>query len=169
MALAPREVDAWTPSAAPSAASNTQRTVINVPNQGQHYLNVAKQFVWNTDPRIIDTDGYPISTPSYAWVCNPSMTLGYYGSWTWSWAGTASMLFTPPIIVLSGGTYFGLAGSAGDVPGNAQMVSQSNPTSRFPMRLKIESIKSGGPGGTAITIVAKTGWVSGNAVGWESQ
>src|SRR5258708_138548 len=92
----PRKIDAWSNGAAPSPASNTQRTVINVPNQGQHYLNIAKQFVWNIDPTIINSDGYPTSTPPYPWVCNPSMTLGYYGSWTWSWTGTASMLFTPP-------------------------------------------------------------------------
>jgi hypothetical protein len=159
-ALVPHEVDAWTRVAARSSASNTQRTVINVPNQGQHYLNVAKQFVWNTDPRIINADGYPTSTPSYAWVCNPSMTLGYYGSWTWSWIGTASMLYTGPIIILSGGTYFGLPGSTGDIRGNAQMVSQSNPTVMIQFGWNIQSITSGGPGGTAIKIVVKTAWIA---------
>ena len=164
--LVPHEVDAWTRVVAPSSASNTQRTVINIPNEGQHYLNIAKSFAWNTDPTIINADGYPTTTPTTSWGCGMGLTPGYYGSWTWSWTGTASMQCSgPPLIVLAGGTYFGLAGSTGDIQGNATITSQNNPTVVFQFGWNIQSITSGGPGGTAIKIVAKTGWVSQFAVG----
>ena len=164
--LVPHEVDAWTRVVAPSSASNTQRTVINIPNEGNHYLNIAKQFVWNVDPTIINADGYPTTTPTTSWGCGMGLTPGYYGSWTWSWTGTASMQCSgPPLIVLSGGTYFGLARSSGDIQGNALMASQTNPTVVFQFGWNIQSITSGGPGGTAIKIVAKTGWVGQFAVG----
>lgn len=159
-ALVPYEVDAWMRVAAPSSASNTQRTVINVPNQGNHYLNIAKSFAWGFDPSTSPTnsDGYPTSDPTTPWVCNPSFTLGYYDDWRWSWTGTASMQLTPPIIVNSGGAYLGLRTNTGDISGNATISSQTNPDVRFQCGWNIQSITSG-PGGT-IKIVVKTGWVT---------
>ena len=146
--------------------ANAQALNINIANEGNHYLNIAKQFVWNVDPTIINADGYPTQVPTTSWGCGMGLTPGYYGSWTWSWSGTASMQCSgPPLIVVSGGTYFGLAGSTGDIQGNALMASQTNPTVVFYFGWNIQSITSGGPGGTAIKIVAKTGWVGQFAVG----
>ena len=148
-----------------SGGSN-QRLNINVQNEGDHYLNIAKQFVWNVDPTNMNADGYPAALPTNPWSCGMGLTPGYYGSWTLSWTGTASMQISgPPLIVLGGGTYFGLGGSTGDIQGNATITSQANPAVVFQFGWNIQSITSGGPGGTAIKIVNKTGWVGQFAVG----
>ena len=150
----------------PSSGGSNQRLNINIANEGTHYLNIAKQFVWNVDPTNMNADGYPAALPATSWQCGMGLTPGYYGSWTWSWTGTASMEISgPPLIVLGGGTYFGLGGSTGDIQSNATITSQANPAVVFNFGWNIQSIASGGPGGTAIKVAAKTGWLSQFAAG----
>ena len=82
-------------------SGSNQRLNINVANEGTHYLNIAKQFVWNADPTIINADGYPTTLPATSlWSCGMGLTPGYYGSWTWSWTGTASMEISGPTLLV---------------------------------------------------------------------
>jgi hypothetical protein len=167
-ALVPQKVDALRIGVAPtSSASNTQRTVINVPNQGQHYLNIAKAFQWQyVDPSIMNSDNYPTSTPSTSWAANPGFPLGYFGSWTWSWTGTASMKYAGPVIVIK--SNFGAASDYSSI----SIISQNNPTLVFQFGWNIQSISQGasnGSGGNLIRINVKIGWLAGGIVGQKVQ
>src|SRR2546421_9945548 len=67
-------------SQAAADATAAGRTVI-----GAHtaYANLAKGFIFQSDPTNSDVNGYPIRTPNPGLSANPSMPDGYFGDYVW--------------------------------------------------------------------------------------
>src|SRR2546429_9951023 len=87
-------------SQAAADATAAGRTVI-----GAHtaYANLAKGFIFQSDPTNSDVNGYPIRTPNPGLSANPSMPDGYFGDYVWKFRGRGSMQFSPASIIRSGG------------------------------------------------------------------
>lgn len=153
-----------------ASSNNDSRVTINVPT-GQ-YLNLAKGFGFAIDPNNQSADGYPVTVPSSGWGSNPSMPLGYYGSFVWKWSGTGCMqLSGHSIVVTSGGLdVFEINANSGDAKQNITLLDQSftsgvtNPRVVFSFGWNIQAISNNGSG--LIRITTKTGWFAwGGATG----
>lgn len=154
---------------------NAQRSVINVPtSNGLTFLNIAKTFNWlgqsGADLAVISSDGYPTAPLATQWGCNPSMPLGYYGTFIWSWSGVMSMEYAgSSIIVVHGGANFGLGADSGDIQSGPAMVSRANPSAEIQFGWNIQSISqsptSNGSGGFLIRVHMKTAWIATNQFG----
>ena len=154
----------------PSSGGSNQRLNINVANEGTHYLNIAKQFVWNVDPSNMNADGYPAALPTNSWSCGmgltaAAITVAGHGVGQRLEAASMQLSSGPPLIVLSGGTYFGLGGSTGDIQGNATITSQANPAVVFQFGWNIQSISQGASNGLGGNMIRnqrsyKTGWIA---------
>lgn len=144
---------------------NNNRATINILHQSDRHAfkNIAKGFSFPAqDPTTVSSDGYPLSTPASVIGSNPSMPLGYYGEFVWKWTGQGSMqiLSAPPMIVSSGGTDIGLAGSSGDITGGSNVTAsgKTNPRIVFAFGWNIQAISDNGSG--LIRITTKSGYVS---------
>jgi hypothetical protein len=145
--------------AAASASSdlNDSRVTINVQ---MGYMNLAKTFFFNIDPTNASSDGYPLSTPSNSWGCNPSMPPGYYGDLVWKFSGQGSMQILGQSVLISSAsartTIYELVGAtSGAVSGNITISGQTNPRIVFRFGWKIQSIVRGasnGQGGNLIRV-----------------
>ena len=133
------------PSANGSPGLNDSRVTINVQ---MGYLNIAKTFFFNIEPTNASADGYPLTTPSHSWGCNPSMPLGYYGDLIWKFSGQGSMQILAQSILVSSTsastTIHELRGSiSGAVSGNITISGQTNPRIVFQFGWNIQSIGRG--------------------------
>lgn len=159
LALFSHPANAWVHGAVVPPVTNNNRVTINAIAS---YLNLAKGFGFAPIPGNQDANGYPVTTPASVISSNPTMPAGYYGTFTWSWQGTASMqiLSAPPIVVASGGTaIFEIGTNSGDKgPSNLTLSSQANPSIVFAFGWNIQSISAGAGG--VITINTKTNYVA---------
>ena len=132
-------------SASASSGVNDSRVTINVQ---MGYLNIAKTFFFNIDPTNASSDGYPLTTPSRNWGCNPSMPLGYYGDLVWKFFGQGSMQILAQSILVSSTstrtTIHELGGAtSGAASGNITISGQANPRIVFQFGWNIQSISRG--------------------------
>jgi hypothetical protein len=138
------------------------RTVINAISG---YANLAKGFVFSSDPTIADANGYPMRTPPTNWGANPSMPEGYFGDFVWKFRGRGSMQLSPGAIIRSGGANIvGISGNSGDIGGNTTILDKTNPRVVFAFGAIIQNISpspvSNGANGRRIRLTFKPGYTT---------
>ena len=129
------------------------------------YANLAKGFIFSSDPTNSDHNGYPSRTPSSAWVANPSMPVGYFGDYVWKFRGRGSMQFSPcGITARRGAKVAGASGNSGDTGGNTTILDKINPRVVMAFGAFIQNISespvSNGAGGRRIRITFKPGYAN---------
>jgi hypothetical protein len=138
------------------------RTVMNAIGG---YANLAKGFVFSSDPTNADAKGYPINTPLVPWIANPSMPIGYFGDYVFKFKGRGSMQFSPCAIIRSGGANIvNVAKDFGDTGGNTTILDKSNPRVVLAFGAFIQNIsqspESNGAGGRRIRLTFKPGYAN---------
>jgi hypothetical protein len=136
------------------------RTVIN---GIAGYANLAKDFIFTSDPTNQDSNGYPIKTPVTNLVANPSMPDGYFGDYVWKFRGRGSMQFSPGALIRSGGNNIvGLRGSSGDTNYNTTILDKTNPRVVLAFGALIQTMSpspvSYGAGGRRVRLTFKPGY-----------
>jgi hypothetical protein len=177
--LIPDAAEAWIHGTS-LGALNLSRTVINVPSDGQLYLNIAKRFFFNVLPGSSNqtTDGYPTNGTLGAGVtANVAFPDGYYGQFLWKWTGAASMQSVGiPWIVYSGGaSVFEIQTASGDGAGNMTIAPPTGsggvtaPRIVFNYGWNIQQISdsgiSNGHGGNLALVTVKNGFFSSGFTG----
>jgi hypothetical protein len=169
-------------SATSSVGGSQSRLNINVPSDGQLYLNLFKNTSNALAPGSANqtSDGYPAngilgSNVNFSGINPPP---NYYGKLFWGWTNTGSMEINSnlPWIVYSGGlSVYPNAGAAQD--GNSQIIIAPNsgtagitsPAVVFNYGWNIQSITnsgiSNGSGGNLALITVKSGFFSGSGLG----
>jgi hypothetical protein len=138
------------------------KTVINAITG---FANLAKGFVFSSDPAYSDFNGYPIRTPVSSWLANPSMPEGYYGDFIWKFRGRGSMQLSPCAIIRSGGgNIVGVNGNSGETGGNTTILDKTNPRVVLAFGGVIQNISpsplSNGAGGQRIRLTFKPGYAN---------
>ena len=158
------KAEAYFPHGVVASTVNNNRVTIN-PDNG--YANLAKGFTWNVDPTNQSSDGYPVTTPSVAWLANISMPAGYYGNFVWKWSGQGSQqLQCGPAICVSTNTTIlpSTFLSNGDFAGGSlTIIGQSAPRTVLAFGWNIQSISQGtsnGSGGFLIRVNVKSGYLA---------
>lgn len=164
------------------------RLVINIPGDGQLYLNLAKKFNFVVPPGSANqtSDGYPANGNLASSInANVGFPGGYYGKFIWTWTGTGAMeSVSDPIIVYSGGTngvtgqvpIFGIRpATSGDLSNNAIIAPDTgtagitNPFVIFNYGWNIQSITdsgiSNGTGGHLALVTVKSGFFNSGFTG----
>jgi hypothetical protein len=148
---------------------NSSRVTIN--STSQAYLNLVKSMSFDQQITNISSDGYPVASPTVALLNRGSTKMpgGYYGTFTMSWGGSASLqLNGPAIVVSSGGTVvFSINASSGDQAASSNINIQSQTATAvavpsatplvFAFGWNIQSISNNGLG--LIRINCKTNYV----------
>jgi hypothetical protein len=147
-----------------SPATNTSRVLINVPHDGQVYLNLAKAWPIALTPGSANqtSDGYPVNGVLGASVStNMAFPQGYFGKFAWQWTGTGGMDMTgAPWIVYSGGlaVYPNSSavtdGAGGFIIGNGAGTGIANPLVIFNFGWNIQAVSNDGTGKILITTKA---------------
>jgi len=157
-------VAAAMPLSAQSAPDATAagRTVINATTG---YANLAKGFIFQSDPTNSDANGYPIRTPTSGLNANPSMPEGYFGNYVWKFRGRGSMQFSPAAIIRSGGANIvGVARDSGDTDRNTTILDRTNPRVVLAFGAFIQNVSrspvSNGAGGQRIRLTFKPGYAN---------
>lgn len=151
----------------PPVNPNGNRATINIIHSSSSgiYKNLAKGISWNLlDPTSVplSSNGYPTSAslPGGFIAGNQNMPAAYYGEFVWKYTGPATVVLfgVGPMVVSSGGTSVGLAGSAGDFPQGNNITNTTGGRVQFAFGFNIQSISNNGSG--LIRIGCKTGYLN---------
>ncbi|ABQ33250.1 hypothetical protein [Bradyrhizobium sp. BTAi1] len=129
------------------------------------YANLAKHFVFNSDPGNQDANGYPIKTPATNMGANPSMPEGYFGDFVWKFRGRGSMQFSPGALIRSGGqNIVGVSGNTGETNYNTTILDKTNPRVVLTFGANILNMSpspvDNGAGGRRVRLTFKPGFAN---------